>query len=235
MFVVVALIASSFASEPATAPVAPVEAAAPAEAAAPVEAAAPSGPVTYKLDAKKSTLAVITRIDKSTMLSSMGHDHSIVASTFDGTVTWDMADLSTCSVKISFPVTALVVDPGDARTRFKLEGETTAESDKAKIKANFEGKSQIDSSRFPQISFESTSCAAKGDKVAVTGALSIHGTAKPVTALMSVSADGKGFAGKGSFEASHSDFGFSPFSAAFGALKNSESLSFFIDVKGAAQ
>ncbi len=69
----------------------------------------------------------------------------------------------------------------------------------------------------------------------MTGKLTMRGTSKTVTANMTVNADGSKLSAKGSFTASHADFGFSPFSAILGTLKNDEALSFSIDVEGAAQ
>ena len=93
-------------------------------------------------------------------------------------------------------------------------------------------KHQLQADMFPQISFQSTSCAVAGDKVEVRGNLSIHGKTKAVSAKMTVTA-GDSFAAKGTFTATHADFGMEPFSALLGALRNAPELKFVVDVKGA--
>ncbi len=50
---------------------------------------------------------------------------------------------------------------------------------------------------------------------------------------MEITADGTSFAGKGRFTLQHSDFGFDPFTALLGSLRNDKALEFVIDVKGA--
>ncbi|MEZ4319048.1 MAG: YceI family protein [Myxococcota bacterium] len=201
------------------------------EAPAPTEAAA-KGATTYTLDAGRSVLAVLVKYDRNALIS--GHDHIVQASSFKGTVTWDPADPAACAIDISFPVTALVVDPPGSRERAGLEG-TTSDGDKKKIKDNFEGKSQLDASSFPQIAFKSTKCTANGDKVQVTGPLTMHGVGHDVTASMKITADGSAFSAKGTFSGTHADWKFDPFTAVFGSLRNDDALAFTVDVKGTAQ
>ena len=188
-----------------------------------------SAPVAYNLAAAKSWLYVIVRYDRGATMA--GHDHIVKASTFDGKVTWDPEDPSACSVAISFPVSALKVDPGSSRSREGFEGETSS-GDKSKIEANLAGRHQLEASSHPDITYASTSCAANGDKVDVTGSLSMHGVSKTVTVPMTIAADGSGFSAKGRFKLTHSDFGMEPFTALLGMLRNAPELEFVVDVKG---
>jgi polyisoprenoid-binding protein YceI len=183
---------------------------------------------TYQLDAGKSRLYVLVKYARDATIG--GHDHIVSASTFDGTVVWNEADPSVCDIQISFPVSALTVDPGSSRSWEGLEGET-GDGDKSKIQANLSGKHQLDAASFPTISFKSTSCSGSGSSVKVTGDLSMHGKSKSVTTTMNVSTT-DGFAAKGSFTADHSSWGMEPFSALLGALRNAPELKFVVDVKG---
>ena len=204
---------------------APAEAA-PAEEGSPAEA--PAGPRTYTLDPSQSRLYVLVKYDRNATIP--GHDHVVVASTFDGTVTWDPADPSACDIHIEFPVTALTVDPGNARSWVGLEGETS-EGDKRKIRDNALGRHQLEADKFPKISYQSTSCSGSGSSYEVKGDLSIHGLTNPVTTKMTIQA-GDTFAAKGSFTTDHARWGMDPFSALLGALRNDPQLAFTVDVKG---
>jgi polyisoprenoid-binding protein YceI len=199
-------------------------------------AAAPSsasGPVTYTLDPVKSWLFVVVYNDPTALAARLGHDHAIRAMDFDGTVVWDPANLGACSVEISFPVTALSPDPPGMRVRAGLDPEGGVEAGALEtIKENFLGKSQLDAASFPTISFQSTRCQAADGKVKVTGNLTIRGTTVPVTTLMDVKADGSSFAAAGSFTATHSSFGFRPFTNLAGALRNKDEMKFVVDVVG---
>lgn len=211
----------AMAQDPAPAPAEP--------APAPV-----SAPVTYKLDPAKSWLYVVVYNDPSAMGSRFGHDHGIRASTFDGTVVWDTSNAAACKVEISFPVTALTPDPPGMRERAGLNPDgAVGEGSLKTIKDNLQGKSQLEASVFPTISYKATKCEGTTGKVKVTGDLSIHGVSKSVTVTMDVAADGSAFSAAGSFTALHSSFGFKPFSNLAGALRNKDEIKFVVDVKGA--
>lgn len=213
--------AVSFAQDPPAEPVAD-------DAAEPAQEAPAA--VTYKLDAPASWLYVLVRYDRNATMA--GHDHVVKAVDFDGKVTWNPADPSACAIDISFPVSALQVDPGNARQHVGVEGET-AEGDKRKIKANLEGRHQLEADSHPNITYKSTSCAANGDRVDVTGSLNIHGVAKTVKVPMTIAADATSFKANGKFTLKHSDFGFEPFTALLGMLRNAPELEFVVNVKGA--
>lgn len=189
---------------------------------------APTAPRTYTLDPSKSKLYVLVKYDRDATIP--GHDHVVAAQTFDGSVTWNPEDPSACDVSISFPVTALAVDPGNARSWANLEGET-GEGDKKKIRDNALGKHQLESSKFGKISYQSTECSGSGNSYKVTGNLTIHGVTTPVTTQMNIDA-GDTFSAKGSFETTHSTWGMDPYSALLGALRNAPTLTFTVDVKG---
>lgn len=203
----------------------------PASEAPAEQEAVPTGPVTYVLDGKSSFLGVLVRYDRDALVR--GHDHVVAPSSFTGKVTWS-DDLSACDVSIRFPVSKLQVDPAGARERFALDG-TTSDGDKKSIKKNLSGKHQLDADVFPEIRFQSSGCVAKGDAVAVSGTLTLHGVGAPVTAMMKVDATPEAFTARGSFEASHATWSMDPFTALLGSLRNDEALAFTIDAMGSPE
>ena len=188
-----------------------------------------SSRIRYELEPDRSRLFVQVRYDRSALMA--GHDHVIAATDFDGTVHWDAADPSACDVSIAFPVTALAVDPGNARSWAGLEG-TTSDGDKESIAKNMLGKHQLVADRFPKIAFQSTRCEPNDAGATVYGTLSIHGVDAPVVANVRIEADPDGFRARGSFDATHATWGLDPFTALLGSLRNDEALSFGIDVRG---
>lgn len=200
-----------------------------------VEEEAPAAaPVTYNLASSTGALTVLVKYDRNSLLARMGHDHVVTPTSFTGTVTWSNDDLSACNVNISFPVSALVVDPAGTRAAAGLSGETS-DGDKKKITSNLLGKNQLNANSFSNITFQSTSCSGSGTQATVAGNLSIRGASKAVSASMNISADGSSFTASGSFDAAHSDFGFDPFTALAGSLKNANPLHFKVNVTGSAQ
>lgn len=189
---------------------------------------ASAAPTTYALN--QGRLEVVVKYDRNAWVA--GHDHVLVSTGFSGTVTWDPDDVSACDVRITLPVQTLTVDPPGARARHGFEGETSA-GDKESIKKNALGDRQLQADDHPNITYGATSCKdGGGNTVVVTGDLTIRGITHPVQTTMTVQAEPGSFAAKGSFSATHSDFGFKPYSAALGAVKNDEKLTFYVDVKG---
>ena len=193
----------------------------------------PAGATTYTLDPNQGLLWVQVFKDPDTVAAALSHDHIIAAYGWSGTVTWDAEDLSKCAVSIKVPVSGLDPDAPSLRKTVGLEGELS-ESQRGEVKGHMLGKSQLNSSKYGTIRFTSTSCASDGKTVTVTGELSIRGQGAPVTAGMTVTADGAKFTAKGSFTAKATDFGFEPYSAMMGALKNRNKMTFGLNVVGAA-
>lgn len=209
---------------------------APAADAPPAEESAPvSGPTEYALDSTQGRLYVLVRYKRGTIGAGLAHDHVIVASGWTGSVTWDAANLSACDVSMEVPVSGLKVDPGTAREWESLEDQTSA-GDKETIRENLRSARQLDMNNYSTIRYQSTSCSRVANgTVNVTGALTIRGVSKTVTVPMTIREGDGSFGATGRFDATHADFGMDPYSAAFGAVKNDQRLSFVIDVRGTAQ
>ena len=185
----------------------------------------------YHLDVQKSWLSVLVQGDSDAMIE--GHKRGIRAMDFTGIVKWNPEDFSQCDVKITVPVKMLKVDPPGLRARLGLEGETS-EKDRVKIRENMLSKGQLNAETFPEVTFQSTSCTGTSGKVRVTGDLTIRGVTKSITTVLDTQSDSKTFQAKGSFSVLHTDFGFKPYSAFLGMIRNDNKLTFYIDVVGEA-
>jgi len=193
----------------------------------------PRPPTTYRLDPADSFLAVVVTPDGSTIGSGLGHDHVLVASSFRGEVVWTPDDPSACAIGMSFPVTALTVDPAGARGRAGLDpSDTVAPKKLGQIRDNALSARQLDAERFGRVHYRADTCVARDDgRYDVTGTLTIHGVARTLTVPMAIS-DRGGFHATGSFTARATDFGFEPFRALAGALRNDDRMRFVVDVRG---
>lgn len=192
--------------------------------------------MTYTLTPPGSFLAVVVYKDPTTFLSGKAHDHALVASSFEGQVVWGVDDVASCDVRVSFPVSALVVDPKGARSRVGIDpDDTVGESGQRQLMENAMGASQLWAEKHPRIAFQSTGCRAQGDAVVVEGSLTIRGASKKLAVPMKVEASSDRFHAKGSFELTHADFGFAPFTALGGMIANDQRLGFVVDVVGVPQ
>ncbi len=189
----------------------------------------------YTLDPGKSKLWVVVKADRSTFVGrTFGHDHVIAATGWTGTVEWNYSDPSKCKVEIKVPVTGLVVDPSGARASQGFKKEETPEDDKKKITENFRGDTQLQASKYGDIKFSALSCSAVRGPVKVTGNLTIRGVSRKITADMNIIEGDRAFSGTGGFSILHSDFGFQPFEAVGGKMRNENALKFVLDVRGTA-
>jgi len=191
-------------------------------------------PVEYQLRPEKSLVYVQVFKDPNTMGASLSHDHIIMATGWRGDVTWDAANPGACSVQIKIPVRGLIVDEAGMRSRVGYES-TLSDSQRKEVKDNMLADNQLAGSKYPDITFNSTSCKASGSSVAVTGNMTVRGKSSPVTAQMTISADATNFSASGSFKATHGQFGMEPFSAMFGQLKNNDRMTFALNFKGTAK
>jgi polyisoprenoid-binding protein YceI len=150
------------------------------------------------IDTARSVLTV--RVYKTGLFSAFAHDHEIRAPIQKGAVDEDKNI-------VEFSV--------DARKLRVLDPEVS-EKDRADIQSTMLGPKVLDSEKFPEIRFHSTSIGeAGGDKWIVRGDLTLHGQTHPVK----VDVTGSDGHYAGSARLSQKDFGITPVSIAGGSIK----------------
>ena len=202
-------------------------------AAAPV---VPSGPRTYALDPAKSSIYVQVYKDPNTIGQGLSHDHVVAATGWSGSVVWDRARTEGCAVQVSVPVLGLVNDALGLRKRVGYDT-TLTDDQRAEVKEHMLAPGQLDAANFPKITFIAKTCSgtlgADGDgAVTVTGMFTLHGVAKAISPKLTVHVDDQSFTARGSFMVNTTDFGFAPYTALLGALKNNNAMKFTVDVVG---
>lgn len=190
------------------------------------------GPVKYALSDGKGVYVQVFK-DPTTLASDLSHDHVMQATGWTGSMTWDPASPATCAIDISLPVAKLAVDPANLR---KAVGYTSELDDdqRGEIREHMLDEGQLNGSAHPNITFKASKCELAGDTLKVTGGITIRGKTKNLTVPMKFSADGKTLKASGTFTARATEFGFEPFSALLGALKNKDEMKFTVDVVGKA-
>lgn len=195
---------------------------------------AEANPNSYTLNEADSKLYVQVFKKRGGAASALAHDHVILATGWTGTVSWDPNNAAACNVNISLPVSGLTPDTDSMRDLVGYSSRLSS-SNQAKVKGNIVSLTQLAAEHFPTVTYASTSCSGAGSSVVVNGNLSIRGTSKSISVPMEIQADGASFSAKGTFSATHEDFGFAPYSAMGGALRNETEMRFTVDVKGSAQ
>jgi polyisoprenoid-binding protein YceI len=189
---------------------------------------------TYELIEAQSFLYVEVRPDKG-LLSKVAHQHVVRATKWTGSVKYEESAPEKCQVLIEIPVADLTVDEPVMRKRLKYD-KPIADGDRKRVRDSMLDDDQLDGEKFGKITFASTGCKKIGEgKIEVTGDLEIRGVKKRVTVPMEVQLGGGKLRAKGQFALTHKDFGFEPYSAALGAIKNDEALTFNVRAIGAAK
>ena len=191
--------------------------------------------VEYALDDTESLLYVQVFKDESALGSGFAHNHVMRASNWDGIISYNADDLSTCYFDFIVPVADLKVDE-DAMRSYVGYGDTLSTSDRNTIREHMLASDQLDGNNHPFITFVSTQCSFDSQNtLRVTGEMTLVGTTKTIDLLMDFVIDGDRLYSEGRFDFSHSDFDMTPYSGFWGAVRNAEELEIHWDMIGYAQ
>lgn len=173
----------------------------------------------YTVSNSDTLLYIKVYKDPETLAAGISHDHAIRAATVSGSITWDAANPSACNVAITLPVSSLTPDESWMRKAAGLEGELD-DGMREDVKKNMLSVGQLNGGAHPNITFQSTSCTSSS----ITGNLTIRGKTQSVNMPATVIDHEGGVKITGSIGITASQFGFEPYSALFGQLKNRDNM-----------
>lgn len=187
-----------------------------------------AAPVDYRIDVTESALHA--RTYKAGVASGFAHDHVIVARVAEGEVTFDPADPGSFTLDVRVDARALDPDPPAVRRAYRLDGEID-DDDRAEIAKSMRSPDQLAVDRYPEIRFRSTRVRATAPgRYTVDGQLTLRGRTREVSLPVEVEADATRFTGRGRLRITHAMFGFTPYSALLGAVKNQEQIDLVLRV-----
>jgi hypothetical protein len=162
------------------------------------------------IDAANSKL--IVHAFKSGLFAGFADNHEIEAPISEGTI-------DEAGSQVKFTV--------DAR-RMKVLDPQLAPNKRQQVQDRMLGPEVLDSARFPEITFESTSVEPRGpEQFLVRGELSLRGLTHPV--LATVSRGPRRYTGTGTLK--QRDFGITPISIAGGTVKVKDELKIDFDIR----
>jgi polyisoprenoid-binding protein YceI len=162
------------------------------------------------INTQKSTIHV--HVSKSGVFSAFAHDHDISASVAKGSV-------DPAAKRVEFQVAAAQLKVLDSRG---------SEKDRTQIQETMLGPEVLDTARYPEISFQSSSAETSGAGVwKVSGSLTLHGTTKPI-AIEVGEKDGRY---QGTTTLKQTDFGIKPVKVAGGTVRVKDEVRIDFDIQ----
>ncbi len=177
----------------------------------------------YRVDPARSELVV--RLHKAGVAAVLAHNHVIRASRYLGE-----AEADPPSLWVEAEAASLLADEPAMRQKYGLT-KPLGREDREKIQSAMESAVQLNVSRYPAIRFDSTHIERQTDEqYVVTGNLTIHGVTKTVSFPAAVSEEPDGLRGKAALSFRQSDFGITPYSAMFGAVRNKDEADLHVEL-----
>jgi|SRR5579871_3381243 len=172
--------------------------------------ACPSNAQRSSIDPQQSVMTV--RVYRSGVFSAFGHDHEIAAPIASGGV-----DVKAHQVELRVAAKALRVSDTDA-----------SEKDRAEIQKTMQGPEVLDTERFPEIVFRSTSAEAAGTGAwKIVGDLMLHGSVQPVTVEVTETAGHY----RGHTALKQSEFGIKPVKVGGGTVRVKDQVRIEFDIR----
>jgi polyisoprenoid-binding protein YceI len=187
--------------------------------------------VVYKLDPAQSELVV--QLFKAGVGSVFAHDHVVRATQYAGRIEGDPAVPATVSIVVEVQTASLRADEPAVRQKYGLMA-LPSDQDREDIQRTMESATQLDVARYPIMRFRSTRIEPRAEeRFVVTGELTIRDVVRPFTFPVVVERCGDTLHGRGSFRFRQSSFGYQPYSAFLGSVRNQDEVLLHFDVVAA--
>jgi len=186
-----------------------------------------AAPRRYTLDPGKSQLTV--HVGKTGVFGFAGHEHQVVAGTFQGRATFDPERIAQSSVDLTFVAGEL-----------RVVGKGEPAADVPQVQAAMVGKDCLDAQRFPAIHFVSKTVDVVGEPgpggrdLELHGDLTLHGVTRPLTLRVHLEVKDGALEVTGSTTIRQTDFGITPISKA-GVVKVKDGLALDWHIHGAVR
>jgi polyisoprenoid-binding protein YceI len=183
---------------------------------------------TFRIDPERSRLAL--QLFREGVGSALAHDHVVEATEVGGVVGYNPARPEASAVVVEVRTASLRVDEPAARRRLGVAGDLS-ESQRADVAKSMRAPDQLDVARYPTIRFASTRVTGEGDgRLRVTGRLTLRGVTQEVTFPATVTLESGALRGRATLTFLQSSFGYRPYSALLGAIRNRDEVTLHVDL-----
>jgi len=121
---------------------------------------------------------------------------------------------------------SIAVDPDAVRRQYGMD--PLDSDDIEAIRENMESEEQLHVARYSQMKFVATAAEPTSTGAIIKGKLTIRGVSKQVAVKAKIALEGNRLIGNARLRIRHQDFGFEPFSAMLGAIRNQEKIDLII-------
>lgn len=182
----------------------------------------------YTVDPVQSEFVV--QVFKTGAGAMLAHDHVVRATTYTGQIHFDPAAPGRGSGTIEVQTASLAVDEATTRQKYGLPSHLS-EKDRRQIHQTMTSTAQLDVARYPVITLAVTRIEAQhAGTYTLTGTLTIRGITQIVTFPAQVEQRARALHIRGSLRFQQSRFGYAPYSALFGAVRNHDDVVLHFDV-----
>jgi polyisoprenoid-binding protein YceI len=182
----------------------------------------------FRVDPERTRLAL--RVQREGPASPLAHDHVVEATELGGHVEYDPGRPEASAIVVEVRTGSLRADEPAARRRLGLAGDLS-DGQRADVEKAMRAPDQLDVGRYPTIRFASTRVVGEGPgRFVVTGRLTIRGVVREVTFPASVAVESGALRGRATVTFLQSSFGYRPYRALLGAIRNRDEVTLFVDL-----
>lgn len=173
--------------------------------------------------------AFVVQVFKAGAGALLAHDHVVRATLDTGQIHFDRDTPANSSVTITVQAASLKVDEAEVRKKYNLP--PLSEKDRRQIQETMLSPSQLDAAQYPLIQFASTQIAAQTDELyTIMGDLTLRNITRTVSFSARIEPDQQTLHVSGSLRFNQSSFGYKPYSALFGAVRNQDEVVLHFDL-----
>lgn len=182
----------------------------------------------YIIEPARSQLVV--QLFKTGVGAAFAHDHVVRATRYSGQIQLDPKAPTAAQISVEIDATVLVADEPGTRQKYNLPPGLSDES-RQEIQQTLESEEQLYVRRYPTIRFRSTHITLEREgRYTVTGDLELRGVTQVISLSVQAELRGEELHGKGLGRFLQSSFGYRPYSAFLGAVKNQDEVVLHVDI-----
>ncbi len=174
----------------------------------------PMAPPTGTYEIGPSNASLKLRTTKAGLGARLAHDLTLEATAWNGSIVFDDANLAGSSVDVTIAAASLAVVDSSGGVK------PLSDRDRSEIASTI-NEGVLQTAKYPDINFRSTTISGRSGAFTVTGDLTIKGTTRPISLSVSVDDDGQVTVRATVVQ---TEFGIKPYSSMLGALEVSDAV-----------